>query len=90
MPTAGAAVLLIAAAHGIGKHRCAVQSRLQHSIQAHASLTSTTPAMPSTMLHHVDIEFVTSLIDTPEVDVRSRRRPARLRIYTGVELVGAQ
>jgi hypothetical protein len=59
MPTAGTAVLLAAAAHGIGKHRRAAQIRFQNCIQAHASSASTTPAMPSTMLNHVDIEFVT-------------------------------
>jgi hypothetical protein len=42
MPTAGAAVLLAAAAHGIGKHRRAAQIRFQNCIQAHASSASTT------------------------------------------------
>jgi hypothetical protein len=36
--------------------------------------------MPSTMLNHVDIEFVTPLIGGPLGDVWSRRRPARPRI----------
>ena len=54
MPTARAAVLLAAAAHGIGKHRRAAQSRFQNCIQAHASSASTTPAMPFTMLNHMD------------------------------------
>ena len=52
-------------------------------IPPHASSTSTTPAMPSTMLHHVDKEFVTPLSGAPERDVRSRRQPARHRLDTG-------
>jgi hypothetical protein len=90
MATARAAVLLAAAAHGIGEHRRAAQGRFQHCIQAHASSPSTTPAMPSTMLNHVDIEFVTSLIGTPEGDVRSCRRPARPRLDSGPGSVGAR
>ena len=83
MATARAAVLLAAAAHGTGEHRHAAQIRIQHSMQPCASSPSATPAMPSTMLHHVDIEFVTSTNWAPEVDVWSRRRPARRRIDTG-------
>ena len=60
MATARAAVLLAAAAHGTWEHRHAAQIRIQHSMQPCASSPSATPAMPSTMLHHVDIEFVTS------------------------------
>jgi hypothetical protein len=77
MPTARAAVQLAAAAHGIGEHRRAAQSGVLHSIQPCASSLCTTPAMPSTMLNHVDIVFVTPLIGAPEVDIRSRR--TRLR-----------
>ena len=83
MPTAKAAVQLAAAAHGIGEHRRAAHIRIQQCIQPCASSASATPAMPSTMLDHVDIEFVTSLIGAPEGDVRSRRRPARPRFDTG-------
>ena len=63
MPTTAATLQLAVAAHGIGEHRHPAQTRLQHSIQVHASPTSTTPAMPSTMLHHVDGEFVTSQVE---------------------------
>jgi hypothetical protein len=83
MPTTRAALQLAAAAHGIGEHRCVAQTRSQHCIQACASWLCATPAKPSTMLNHVDIEFVTSLIGAPEGDVRSRRRPARPRFDTG-------
>jgi len=54
MTTARAAMLLAGAAHGIEEHRRAAQSRFQHCIPPHASSTSTTPAMPSTVLDHVD------------------------------------
>jgi hypothetical protein len=90
MPTARAEVLLAVVAHGIGKHRRAAQSRFQNSIQVHASSASTTPAMPSTMLNHVDIEFVTSTKWLPEVDVRSCRRPVRHRLDSGPGSVGAR
>ena len=83
-----AAVLLAAAANGIGEHCRAAQIRSQHCIPPHASSTSATPAMPSTMLDHVDIQFVTPLIGAPEGDVWRRRRPARRRIDTGPSSVG--
>ena len=62
MPTAIAVVLLAVAAQGIGKHRRAAQIRFQNCIQAHASSASTTPAMPSTMLNHVDKSSLHPLI----------------------------
>jgi len=45
---------LAAAAHGIVQHRRAAQIRIQHCIQACASSLCATPALPSTMLNHVD------------------------------------
>ena len=57
------------AARGTGEQRHAAQICIQHCIQPCASSLCITPAMPSTMLNHVYTEFVTSLIDAPEVDV---------------------
>ena len=49
-----ATLQLAAAAHGTGEHRHPAQSRIQHCIQPCASSLCATPAMPSTMLNHVD------------------------------------
>jgi hypothetical protein len=43
----------------------------------HQLVVRHTPAMQSTMLNHMDIEFVTSLIGAAEVDLRGRRARAR-------------
>jgi ribulose 1,5-bisphosphate carboxylase large subunit-like protein len=61
MPTTTATLQLAPAAHGIGEHRHPAQNRIQHCIQPCASSLCATPAMPSTMLNHVDKEFVTPL-----------------------------
>ena len=49
-----ATLQLAAAAHGTGEHRHPAQSRIQHCIQPCASSLCATPAIPSTMLNHVD------------------------------------